>query len=866
MSEINIDDFVDYQSEYEAALQKVKVAGDRLTSLCPFHDDKNASFSVDLKTGKYICFACGMSGNFISFYASTHGIDTKYAYKEILERYHVGEAQKGPPTYTVEDYATEKKLPVDWLKSVCHLDSGWEKTGEPFVKVPYFDAQGKQATFRKRYRRGSSKRFAWKYGSAGKLCLYGLWRLEDIKKADYAVLCEGESDTQTLWMLGISALGVPGASTYQPEWTKDLADVKTLYLHIEPDRGGETFLSQMTQKLKEGEYKGTVKCWSCSEMGAKDPSDLYLQKGKGPAEKKIREALAAAKPIDIYAEEIPEAIAGAPVRLRQPPGWLYSDAGIFQISEKTYQPQLVCRTPIILTRRLRGIDTGDEKIEVAWKRDDSWKKAIFPRSTIFNSRNIGILADLGCTITSENSKLVVRFLEAMEAENMDILGKTDSTSSFGWQPGNRFLPGLDGGIALDLDPSLRYWADAYNPAGTFDAWKDMVRDNRLRSKFRFVLAASFAAPLLRILRQRIMMVYNWGGSKSGKTAALKAALSVWGDPSRLMFSFNSTNVAIERMAALYCDLPLGIDERQLAGGNQQNIERLVYMIAEGKGKNRGAKTGGLQQMQTWRTICIGTGEEPIARNTSQTGVSTRVLELYGGPFSDEREASMIHQLSEENFGWAGPEFVRHVLLAGESEIKDRFACMLRYVNEITSGKNGAHASGIAAIATADALVDEWIFGNGQKQAEMLAKGMAFEVVKENAGNEVRDVNDIASQYVTDWILSNYKNFGSEAKSVCYGEIISDASGSRMVYVYPSILNKVLDDAGYSPRKTIKYMAENGYIVTSPGSAVERYSITYRILGSVCRVVQIDLDRLLSTKQSDKSGFLEVENQNGDLPF
>lgn len=48
--------------------------------------------------------------------------------------------------------------------------------------------------------------------------------------------------------------------------------------------------------------------------------------------------------------------------------------------------------------------------------------------------------------------------------------------------------------------------------------------HRQRNKFRFIMAASFAAPLLRITQQRIFFVYNWGGGKGGKTAALKAAL------------------------------------------------------------------------------------------------------------------------------------------------------------------------------------------------------------------------------------------------------------------------------------------------------------------------------------------------------
>lgn len=60
-------------------------------------------------------------------------------------------------------------------------------------------------------------------------------------------------------------------------------------------------------------------------------------------------------------------------------------------------------------------------MEVAFKRDGEWQRAIYPRSVIFSSRSITTLADLGCTITSENSKNVVKFLGALESENIDII-------------------------------------------------------------------------------------------------------------------------------------------------------------------------------------------------------------------------------------------------------------------------------------------------------------------------------------------------------------------------------------------------------------------------------------------------------------
>ena len=62
---------------------------------------------------------------------------------------------------------------------------------------------------------------------------------------------------------------------------------------------------------------------------------------------------------------------------------------------------------------------GEEKMEVAFKRDGQWTTAIYPRDAVFSSRGILDLSRLGCTVTSENARQVVKFLGALEAENKE---------------------------------------------------------------------------------------------------------------------------------------------------------------------------------------------------------------------------------------------------------------------------------------------------------------------------------------------------------------------------------------------------------------------------------------------------------------
>lgn len=856
---LNIDGFVNYQKEYRLRLKEVKVSGNQLTSLCPFHEDTVPSFSVDLKKGVYKCFSCGAEGNYIKFRAELDGIDTTEAYKRILSEHGAGRKAE-PPSYKLEEYALEKRLPVEWLKTYCRLEAKKDRDGTGYIYIPYLDRDGVRQVFRKRYPKGSGIRFKWGNGSAGKLLMYGEWLLSDIYERGKVILCEGESDSQTLWFLGLPALGVPGASVYRAEWTERIGDVGSLYLHIEPDQGGQTFLATMAKKLHDGCYGGEVYTWSCRQFGVKDPSELYLKYGKDKARELILSALNGAEKINLAALNIPAAIEDAPVRLRQPEGWAYSENGISFIDGRTLIPRIVCRCPVIITQRLRAIDTNEEKVEISFKRDGAWTSAVFLRSMVFQARNIVNLADMGCTITSENAKQLVSFLSALEAENFDVLAPVDSTSTFGWQPGGRFIPGQAGGIRLDVPLSMQRWAGGYSTKGTLESWVEQTRAARENNyRFRFILSASFAAPLLKLVQCRNFFVYNWADSKSGKTAALKAALSVWGDPERLMVSFNATQVALERMAGIFSDLPLGLDERQLAGSKQEFIEKVVYMLAGGQGRARGAKSGELQTMHTWRSIIIATGEEPIVDYRSQNGVNTRMVEIIGPPFDDEEEAAAMHRSSCANFGLAGPAFIRHILRLKKKAVNDIYLRVFETVKGIGSGVDSNRLNYVALIATADFIIDGLFYHPDQSEEDWLALAtvMADEILGDVAANDVPDVNDSARDYIADWINQKQRNFDINSKQDFYGVI-----DRGVAYVLPSILKAALEEGGYNYRKTIKGLAEKGIIRRDSQG---RYATLKRIESQVIRVVAIDLEKLTdgSPQMDNLFGYEMVDSE---IPF
>src|SRR5919109_3573816 len=63
--------------------------GSRWTGLCPFHDERTPSFSVNAEEKLYYCFGCGEGGDAFKFVQQTEGVDFKGSLEYLADRYWV---------------------------------------------------------------------------------------------------------------------------------------------------------------------------------------------------------------------------------------------------------------------------------------------------------------------------------------------------------------------------------------------------------------------------------------------------------------------------------------------------------------------------------------------------------------------------------------------------------------------------------------------------------------------------------------------------------------------------------------------------------------------------------------------------------
>lgn len=248
-------------------------------ALCPAHDDREPSLSVaEGDDGRALvrCFA-GCEPEEI---VAALGLEMK----DLFER----NGRRGGGSYTpskttatlqpcnLENYSEAKGLPADFLERLGLTD--FHYMGKPAIRIPYHSPDGSEVAVRfrtalEKAEEGPDDRFRWRRGS--KATLYGLERLERIRKVGYVVLVEGESDAQTLWYHRLPALGIPGASNWKAEWAGYLEGIEKVYAVIEPDRGGDT----LREKLGASGIQSRLHLVGLGEH--KDASGLYLADREG---------------------------------------------------------------------------------------------------------------------------------------------------------------------------------------------------------------------------------------------------------------------------------------------------------------------------------------------------------------------------------------------------------------------------------------------------------------------------------------------------------------------------------------------------------------------------------------------------------
>ena len=494
--------------------------------------------------------------------------------------------------------------------------------------------------------------------------------------------------------------------------------------------------------------------------------------------------------------------------------WEANDVEIFKYKYDTTMTPIkvkACSHPIIPVERLINLDTNLEKIKLAFYKDQKWQTVIVEKTTIASKSKILQLANFGIEVNENNAKELITYLSDVLELN-DIKPKV-STNHLGWIDKD-FVPYTDKYV-LGVDKEFKQKIDSISSNGDYEKWKEYVRNLRKNSKtLRFMIAASFAGVLVRIFKLNTFIVHLWGKSGNGKTVAEMVCASIWGRPDNNMISnLSNTAIANERLCNFYRNMPIFLDELQIAKARYRSFDELIYVLTEGKGKERGTVDNGIREQTSWQTIIILNGEEPITSDTSKEGVKNRVIEINDdSPIIEDGNATV--KFIQDNYGYAGKEFIK--LIEDREQLEQVNNKFVKDISNLTEYKKQVNA--FACIMTADYYCSKLIFND-----EPLSLDEIKEYMREDTDEADRYYNYLLDQLninknkfykrtdtSNEWITPNGEIWGKIEQT-------SEFSHNRTTicyYIYPEIARKIFNDTSENWNSIKKKFADKGYIKTS----------------------------------------------------
>jgi len=199
------------------------------------------------------------------------------------------------------------------------------------------------------------------------------------------------------------------------------------------------------------------------------------------------------------------------------------------------------------------------------------------------------------------------------------------------------------------------------PAGTLAEWKkgmDLITKHDLKA-MQFTVLAAMASPFLELINVQGAVVSLAGPSGTGKSTAMKLALSVFGDPEAFSLAPDATFNAADGYLRAANSFPIGIDE--VSGRHMKTLQGLVYKAANGKAKERMTQDAELKDQFTWKLVTLMTTNDPLMDQTLKVlpeAERKRVVEI---PMEKELPWEIGGALSDiftANYGVAGHRFIK----------------------------------------------------------------------------------------------------------------------------------------------------------------------------------------------------------------
>ena len=153
-SKERVRDAVDMVDLVSSRVELKRAGANRLTGLCPFHDERTPSFGINPAEKVYHCFGCQASGDAFTFVMETEGVDFKGALEHLADRYKVTlELEDEDPQAAEQRKRRERLLELLERTATFYVRQLWE-SDEAAKAREYLAGRGLQEATLREFRVG----------------------------------------------------------------------------------------------------------------------------------------------------------------------------------------------------------------------------------------------------------------------------------------------------------------------------------------------------------------------------------------------------------------------------------------------------------------------------------------------------------------------------------------------------------------------------------------------------------------------------------------------------------------------------------------------------------------------------------------
>ena len=465
------------------------------------------------------------------------------------------------------------------------------------------------------------------------------------------------------------------------------------------------------------------------------------------------------------------------------------------------------------------IDSNEREATIYYYQSGIKNECIMSRSDYLNPNNLMSIQRYGADIMKDNSYTLAMHLRNQEevAENVNI----HKTLGFGKYKGNEIYKHYNcKGVESTYEGEKEI-----KPKGSPDAYIDMLKEDVIgHPPLELMLGISLSSVVLGYIGEELSLdtqiVHLYGNSTTGKSTALKLAISLFGYPdvkkNGLFSTYNATENSLIKQLEGIKGVPFAFDEISMS--KNKNFTEMIYKIANGVDKGRLDKNRKQVKKEPWLTTIMSNGEKSLVGSANKNaGIHIRVLEFEGVTWTKNAENSeKINSIILENYGHLGFEFAEHIMKLGKEKVKSEYYKMIQRLKRIFEKSNlkddfiDKRANKIAIIMLTIQLFEEMI-------DIKLNKNEILKIILKAEKESIKQRNFDKSfiDYFKDYVSANYTKFSEDKKIDQVRDYIGNIKrkkGYLEVEVLQSKFEEIVKEGGFEDAKVVlKELKKSGYL-------------------------------------------------------